>query len=187
MCGCNKARNEHNAARAAAAVAAAAAAAAAAALPTVDTSIWGPPLWKALHVAAEFSDGPQWNGILSAMITGLPCPDCSAHYSVWYKQQFPPPPPPRSMYRRIPFNRRRQPPAPTPVILPIPIQTRILALHNEVNTRLGKPVWTVADVSAQYGGDKQTQKDAAIAALQTLNGVIGTQLYDQLLAVLQSL
>ena len=46
MCGCNKARNEHNAARAAAAVAAAAAAAAAAALPTVDTSIWGPPLWN---------------------------------------------------------------------------------------------------------------------------------------------
>jgi hypothetical protein len=87
----------------------------------------------------------------------------------------------------MPFNRRRLPSAPTPVIQPIPIQSRILALHNEVNTRLGKPVWTLGNVSAQYGGDKQTQKDAAIAALQTLKGVIGTQLYDTLLALLQSL
>lgn len=184
MCGCNKAKvTPRPAAVARASVVLVPT------LATVDTSVWGASLWNVLHAAAELSDGPQWNAILSDMTTGLPCPDCSAHYNAWYKGQFPPPAPQRAMYRPGPFmNRRRQQPVSNPVIRPLPIKTRILALHNEVNQRLGKSVWTEEQLTALYSvGERKEWITYAISTLQTLNGIIGTQLYNTLLAFLQSL
>jgi hypothetical protein len=160
-------------------------------IPTVDTSIWGPPLWTALHVAAQFTgDSTPWSSILSAMTTGLPCPDCSAHYNDWYRrQQPPPPPPPLRSYRPMPYlsNRRQPPSQPSSQPPSQPITIQLLGLHNEVNQRLGKPIWSEGDLNATYGGDRGSRKADAIAALQPLNTFIGQELYNTLLAFLQSL
>jgi len=82
--------------------------------------------------------------------------------------------------------RRPQPP-PQPLTQTQPIPIILLNLHNEVNQRIGKPVFPVEQLDATYGGDKESQKTAAIDALQILTGVIGADLYTKLLALLQSL
>lgn len=185
MCGCNKKPSP--------VTASSSGAKSHVAVPTVDTSVWGPPLWKALHTAAQFTVGDQnvdmWNSVLLAMLSGLPCPDCSAHYNAWYRGQFPSvqQPPPRSMYRPMAMMARRRPPPVAPqVVVPVPIHTRLLGLHNEVNQRTGKSVWDETQMNATYGGDKATQVAAAMAALQTVQGFIGTVLFASLMAVLQS-
>jgi len=190
MCGCNK-----KPAPAYAAPAAVPRAFVAPVLPTVDTSIWGPPLWSALHRAAQFGSddrfSAQWSSVFSAMKTDLPCPDCTAHYNAWYTSQFQPivVPQVRSMYRPMAMmmrGRRVQTQA-APVPIPIPVQTRILNLHNDVNQRTGKPVWDLQQINDMYGGDKTTQLAITVAALQSLQGVIGSGLYDTLMALLQTL
>ena len=75
--------------------------------------------------------------------------------------------------------------APPPV--PVPAQTRLLNLHNDINQRTGKPVWDLQQVIDTYGGDKTSQVAVAISALRSLQGVIGTGLYDTLMALLQTL
>lgn len=157
-------------------------------LPTFHTHIWGPSLWKSLHIAAIVrSESPQWPSILSAMTTGLPCPECSAHYNNWHKRQYPSNRNIR-VFRPIPFlsNRAiRRPPQPLTPSTSISVQ--LLGLHNEVNQRLGKPQWTMERLVDSYGIDTMKLKDDAIAALQSLNGIIGTKLYSSLLALLHSL
>jgi hypothetical protein len=193
MCGCNK---KPTPSYAPAAGPVASTRAIIPALPTVDTAIWGPPLWSALHRAAHFGSDDRfssnWSSVFSAMNSGLPCPDCTAHYNAWFLSQFPPPPPQaRSMYRPMAMMMRGrrgvQTQAVTPPPVPVPAQTRLLNLHNDINQRTGKPVWDLQQVIDTYGGDKTSQVAVAVAALQSLQGVIGAGLYDTLMALLQTL
>ena len=78
------------------------------------------------------------------MKTALPCPECSAHYNSWI--------------------------AANPAILPVSgpelqvaISSWLLALHNDINTRNGKAVWTLEQVAAAY-----TDKAAAAMAVAAL-------------------
>jgi hypothetical protein len=69
----------------------------------------------------------------------------------------------------------------------------VLALHNNVNSRLEPPVapWSTKQVVAAYAGASPTEKEgriaAAVVALQSLRGVIGVAAYDAALALLNSL
>ena len=163
------------AARSAPAPAPAAAAAAPAApppilIPTVDTSIWGPPLWRILHIASVLTKSKQqipfWRTLLVALKTGLPCPDCSAHYNAWvggHTLRF-------SMYKNGIQN---------------PIVQWILDLHNNVNQRQDPPVptWSIEQVLQTY----RLPASEAIAILPTLKGVIGDGAHAAILALLNSL
>ena len=55
--------------------------------PPLLPSVWGPPLWTALHTAAQFTTTESqrlvWIDLLTAMRTALPCDECSAHYNAW--------------------------------------------------------------------------------------------------------
>ena len=141
-------------------------------LDTVDTSIWGPPLWKALHVAAQFSaarnHAGNWNTIMNALKTDLPCPDCSSHYNAWIKN-----------------NVLRT------TVLPNGIQSAIttwlLRLHNTVNIRNGCGAWTVDQMKAEYGGGKAGKVAEAITALETVRDIIGRSLFSALMTLLRSL
>ena len=146
-------------------------------IPTVDTSIWGAPLWLVLHTASVFTWSrrhiPLSRSLLVALKTGLPCPDCSMHYNAWFASH-------GIRFSLIGDGIRG------------PLVRWILALHNDVNGRLDPPVgpWTVAQVMATYSGDKaeKTVKvAAAVAALQSLQGVIGAEAYAAALALLNSL
>ena len=172
MCGCNKAKAAA-ARKANPAVAAPAAAAAPAAvvthLETVDTSVWGAPLWKILHIAAQRSSArnsvPAWRSVLDAMKTGLPCPDCSAHYNAWY----------RSHPLRIGLM---------PNMFQGAIMRWILDLHNDVNRRTEKAKWNTHQMAATYGGE---QVATAKALAESLSGILGSNLSGALNALLRTL
>lgn len=138
-------------------------------LPIVDTSIWGPPLWKVLHIAAQatISKGrqTQWKLILNTLLTGLPCPDCTAHYTAWYRAH----PLGISLF---PKRNSRQ------------IATWLLDLHNNVNQRTGRPVWTAAQLDAAYQANQLQDAKGALASLQ---GIIGQNTWVALHTLLNSL
>ena len=139
------------------------------ALATVDPSIWGPSLWKILHIAAMRSGSrstiPYWRSVFEAMTSGLPCPDCSEHYNAWY----------RSHPLRLGLM---------PNMFQGAIIRWILAVHNDVNQRTGKAVWNTNQVAATYGGENIT---TAKALADSLNGVIGPRLSGALSALLRTL
>jgi hypothetical protein len=108
--------------------------------------------------------------LLSALLTGLPCPDCSAHYNAWYN----------SHPLRYPIIGSR-------ISLPVAYRTNtirwILALHNDVNARIGRGgSWSLEQVVAAY-----SSKADALAALTSLQGIIGPGAYAAASALLQSL
>lgn len=157
--------------------AAAPAAAAVQPLATVDTSVWGAPLWKVLHTASVFtktaSQIPHWRNLVKALKTGLPCPDCSAHYNAWTDSN-------RIHFSMIGDGVRA------------PVIAWVLELHNNVNKRRDPPVapWKVKQVIAAYEGapaEKAARIAAAVTALQSLHGVIGPSAFDAAMALLKSL
>lgn len=145
-------------------------------LQTVDTSIWGAPLWRVLHTLSFLAtDKTLWNDIFNALITDLPCPDCSKHYNEWAKSnplRFPVSPPPRQPF--IPRFLKTPPPISLP---PVHATTSkwIAALHNSVSTRLGLPVWSLGECRNAYN-----DINAAREALASLDGVIGATLFSLL-------
>jgi hypothetical protein len=142
-------------------------------LQTVDTSIWGAPLWLVLHtLSSSATDKNLWFSIFNALKTDLPCPDCSNHYNEWARSnplRFPVQAPPQQ-----PFMLRflkTPPPTPLPPVSDT-VSKWTLALHNAVNARLGKPAWSI-DACRNTYNNKQTAR----TALASLNGVIGTTLF----------
>jgi len=139
-------------------------------LPTVDTSVWGPPLWKALHIAAHHTKYKAqmhtWKALLYALRYALPCPDCSNHYNEWYRThelRF-------SMFPRG-FN--------------LAVISWLKDLHNNVNMRLGRPTWDSPRLTVEYGGIRAEKLSEGRKALQQIRGVIGTSAYDLLMSLLQ--
>lgn len=110
-----------------------------------DTKLWGAPLWRALHTAAEVGDLTAWAAVPAAVATSLPCPDCEKHYAAWITSR----PPPASSDRNA-------------------VRTWLLDLHNAVNRRTGKGVWTAEQVTATY-----TDIAAAVAALNSVASMVG--------------
>lgn len=90
-------------------------------LEVLDTSIWGPSVWRILHAAAERPDKTsQLATAIRALDGALPCPDCRRHYHVWL-QTHP---------------------------LTADLRLWLLELHNDVNARTGKTPWTPEDLTA---------------------------------------
>lgn len=119
-------------------------------LPTVDTEVWGPHMWRFLHTAAENTGGTvrrrkEWMDLLTAMRTGLPCPDCREHYGAWLTSH--------------PF-----PSLSADANLQEPIRNMINALHNAVNVRRGVPEWTAEETRAMFAAGGRTGAREALAA-----------------------
>jgi hypothetical protein len=85
---------------------------------------------------------------LTAMKSGLPCPECSAHYNAW-----------------ITANPVSLPSSGTE--LQVAISSWVLALHNDVNRRNDVAPWTLEQVAATY-----TDTAAARAAVASLRPYI---------------
>jgi len=131
-----------------------------------DTSVWGPPLWKVLHTAAQCRGVKTryslWVKLFKELRTGLPCPDCSAHYNAWLNA--------------YPIRVSLVPNG------GVDIGKWLLNLHNDVNRRTGKPTWTLMQVSTSYSTNIADAKEIA----ETLQGKIGDRAYTTLLALLNS-
>ena len=104
-------------------------AAAAAATPTTDTtgvntSLWGPSLWRALHTASLIASAAAMAAIAKALTNSLPCPECRRHYQAWL--------------------------AGHPVEGVSDMVSWFLDLHNDINRRNGAAVWTRDAVQNTY-------------------------------------
>jgi hypothetical protein len=157
MCGCNKAKAAAAVPRASprtvfATRAAAPVSFAGPELATLDTSVWGPQLWKALHVAANSSTAGSniqwWGTLLNELQRGIPCPDCRAHYSAWYRSH------PLRSSSIIPIRKNAS------------VGQWINDLHNDVNRRMGKPTWSAGDSARANGSDQLAAAKTAAAYLQ---------------------
>jgi len=145
-------------------------------IPTADTSIWGPPTWIALHIASIVSSQniALWKELLYALQNDIPCPDCRAHYSGWLQNH-----PFRTKNTMLPIRRiMGQRSTPSPKIIPW-----LLALHNDVNSRLDPPtpMWSEQQVMDRYGGDRNAEGHAS---LESVRGILGQYSFDLLMRLL---
>jgi len=144
-----------------------------------EPTVWGPPVWKALHIAAQFSGTSNhispWRLVVEAMKTGLPCSECRDHFNARVAQvplRF------SNMFTGFRHNR-------------VAVRTTVINwttnLHNFVNTANGKPSWSLQEVATAYGGDRASRIVEARDALETVNGVLGDNLYQALRSLLDLL
>jgi hypothetical protein len=136
----------------------------------IDTSVWGPPLWRALHIAANFSDRAtvrsEWDVLFNYLQNSLPCPDCTGHYKAWYAAH-------RFVRGRNPPDIRKQ------------AHEWLVALHNDVNVRTKKPTMTADEVATLFGGDRLVRIAEAEAAVASLQGIVGRRALHILSKILQ--
>jgi Erv1 / Alr family len=90
----------------------------------VNTSLWGPGLWRALHTASLIASAATMAAIATALTNSLPCPECRGHYQAWL--------------------------AGHPVEGVSDMVSWFLDLHNDVNRRNGAAVWTRDAVQNTY-------------------------------------
>lgn len=123
-------------------------------LPIVDPVLWGPHLWRFLHVTAalpapRLRGREKWRAVLDALRVSLPCPECTGHYQAWYRAH-----PFRAMLGGAAVRRAAM--------------RWVLDLHNDVNRRRGVAAWSAAQVEASVAGlgveDARFSLEAAIAA-----------------------
>ena len=119
-----------------------------------DTSVWGSLLWRAIHTAIERAPSAA-SAIASALTTSLPCPDCDKHYNQWYSSH--------------PLNEANP-------------RAWFTDLHNNVNQRTGKPVWTPEQVTTEYSTEESHV--AAKQALKELTPILGPAALSALRAAL---
>ena len=141
-------------------------------IPTVDTSVWGAALWRILHTATVATRSRAqivlWRNVIDALKTGLPCPECSAHYNAWVSRH-------GLRFSLIGDGIRG------------PVVRWFLELHNDVNRRndVAGGTWTAKQVMETYGGAGRVAE--ATATLESLRGIIGDGAWNAIAALLKSL
>ena len=116
-------------------------------LDVIDTAVWGPPMWRILHVLSLRAPAAAWLNVPTALDGALPCPECRTHFHEWVLAQ----------------------PLDTSVVTGP--RDWVAALHNAVNDRLSRAAWTMDEVLAAYG---PLTKADAVAALGVVRGMIGS-------------
>jgi hypothetical protein len=119
-------------------------------LPIVDPALWGPHLWRFLHVAAALSPPrvqarEKWRALLNALRTSLPCPECTGHYQAWLREH-----PFRVMMGGIAVRRAAM--------------RWVADLHNDVNRRRGLQQWSTRQIEASVEGAGVAEARAALEA-----------------------
>ena len=122
-----------------------------------DTKVWGPLLWRAIHTAAENTDGRTefaelWADFVFELQMSLPCPDCMQHYRAWVASH--------------PWTGSGE------------TRQWWADLHNAVNARKGVAPWSLEEVAAVHM-DLQAGRDAVTA----LASMLGPRAYRVLVAL----
>ena len=133
-------------------------------IPSVDTAIWGPPLWKILHILSQYTGTPPhiqlWYSIIGAMRTAIPCEECRSHF--------------QARSRAYPLRIRHYVGGIHNAVI-----RWTLDLHNFVNraTNSSNGEWSLDDCRRVYGGaDKASRLTEARTALDAIRGVAGDEL-----------
>lgn len=115
-------------------------------LDVIDTAVWGPSMWRVLHILSLLAPATAWAKVPVALDGALPCPECRTHFHEWVVAH--------------PLTASGDGP-----------RDWVAALHNAVNDRLSRPSWTMDEVLAAYG---PLTKADAVAALDVVRGTIGS-------------
>jgi len=98
-----------------------------------ETLVWGPLLWGVLHnLAALVTDISKWTPLLELLSTTIPCDICRTHYTQYYNAH--------------------------PVTVDISLW--LFSLHNDVNHRIGKPLFPIESLPV---GDRNTLNIQALS------------------------
>lgn len=95
------------------------------------TATWGPLLWNAIHtltwydLSAGVIPADCWREFVGLLAEHLPCPECAGHLRAWIAEQ--------------------------PMGNGLSVHQWFVDLHNRVNERQRKTVWTAAAVAEHYG------------------------------------
>jgi hypothetical protein len=111
-----------------------------------DTVEWGPLVWRCLHGLAERAglqkdvfmsqyERTEWQAFLKATADVLPCPTCRDHYTEWLQTH------PLTPIRTLPYGPEFRD----------WIRRWLFDLHNDVNARNSKPLFSWDSLSATYG------------------------------------
>jgi hypothetical protein len=127
----------------------------------MEPKIWGPPAWTFLHsVTFQYPDNPteldkqKYQQFFESLKYTLPCPTCKEHYSINFEK------------------------------LPIRLNTRdelikwLIDIHNEVNIKNNKKVYSYDEVFTKYTElyeDKKTNNNIILLILLFL--IIGYYYY----------
>jgi hypothetical protein len=152
---------------------------------------WGPAFWGILHSLAhragkvgastvlQADERKHWGDIFVKLSDTLPCDECRAHYRLWLSGQD------LGRWKSGPYEGFGD-----------DLRQTWWGLHNEVNARLGKPIFPLENLQATYAGNsvKNLLKGVAptmdrairlsgvqilswkrfIAAVQSLIGIYGS-------------
>lgn len=103
----------------------------------VPPEVWGPNLWGALHTLGL--TGTLTPEFVQEFARVIPCPSCGSHFKDLLDE------------------------------FPLPITTDqfewTVALHNQVNARIGKPVFTVEQARARWSSRSASHFDLKIVFL----------------------
>jgi hypothetical protein len=108
----------------------------------VKPEIWGPALWGAIHMACL--TGTATAEFMNAIADVIPCPSCGTHFS--------------QLLMEFPFPDGGD--AST-------LFQWSVNVHNKVNARIGKPVFTVEQALQRWSGQPASQFNVIILVLFT--------------------
>lgn len=133
-------------------------------LEIVDTKLWGPALWRILHVvsirgATTEAGRVAWSMFPQELDGALPCPECAQHYHDWM--------------RANPLNVTDRNSA----------RDWVLALHNQVNERRSVSAWTADQVMAVYGSLTADDAAAALTGIREMIGMRARRALEGLIAL----
>lgn len=106
--------------------------------------IWGPKLWRCLHLLAQVSDrrdvGLLWKTIFQATSLVLPCAICRQHMAQYLKTH---------VFMKIENVHLKK-----GVDIQAQIVRELIQFHNNVNKQIGKKTLTEEEAQIFYVGDR---------------------------------
>lgn len=110
-----------------------------------ETVEWGPLFWQLLHALAERAglqrdafvqedELRDWLRFLTAVGDVIPCPNCREHYAEWIQAH------PLTQLKTLPYTSLRE-----------WIRRWLFDLHNSINERNGKPLFSYDALTPTYG------------------------------------
>jgi len=128
---------------------------------TEPRDVWGPKLWRVLHVLADLSDRRDvsllWQTVLKATADVLPCDKCRKHLQHYLRTHT--------------FMKVKSLHLVTGIQIRQQIVQELHALHNDVNQRLGKSVFPPDQLTTYEPGtrdQKLLEVKAILEELKTL-------------------
>ena len=135
-------------------------------VPVPSADEWGKLLWGVIHGLAEYAGRQNnsflradelrgWDGLFKALQKGIPCETCRDHYTGWYMSHKPVLPADYTQVREY-------------------VREWFWRLHEDINNRLGKPSFPLADLAEKYRNENVSYDLKQLQALIKASVMGGT-------------